>query len=225
MTTSIIIPLYNMQDFVAQAIESALAQTYRDVEVIVVNDGSTDNSLAVAQQYGTGITLIDQQNAGLNASRNVGARHSRGEFLLPLDADDWISPTYLERTIPLMTDGVGVVSTDMDMFGEINRLQPIYHPTLEVQKRGNTMPYCSLIRRTAFEQAGGYSSRPDIQAYGDWNLWIGILKHGWRVAPLAEPLFHYRIRPSSMRTETESKYHEMFRAIRLNHPDVFPGER
>jgi len=214
-----------MQDFVAQAIQSALDQTYRNFEVIVVNDGSTDNSRVVAEQFGADIKLIDQKNVGLNASRNVGARLSTGEFLLPLDADDWLSPTYLERTIPLMIEGVGVVSTDMDMFGEINRLQPIGHPALEAQKRGNTMPYCSLIRRTAFDEAGGYSARPDIQAYGDWNLWISVLKRGWRVAPLAEPLFHYRIRPTSMRTETESKYHEMYRAIRLNHPDVFPGER
>ena len=225
MKASVIIPLYNMQDFVAQTIESALAQTWRDFEVIVVNDGSTDGSLGVAQRYGDRVTLVTQPNSGLNASRNAGARLASGEFLLPLDSDDWLSPTYLERTIPLMIEGIGVVSTDMDMFGEVNRLQPIGCPTLEVQKWANTMPYCSLIRRSVFDQIGGYSSRPDIQAYGDWNLWINVLKRGWRVAPLAEPLFHYRVRPVSMRTEVEPKHHEMVAAIRRQHPDLFSGGR
>jgi hypothetical protein len=227
---SVIIPLYNLQDFVGQTIESALNQTHRFFEVIVVNDGSTDGSLNVAKRYGDRIILIDQQNAGLNASRNAGARVSTGTFLLPLDADDWIEPTYLEKTIPLMTEGIGVVSTDMDIFGEVsradisgevNRLQPIGRPTLEIQKWANTMPCCSLIRRTAFNQAGGYSARPDIQAYGDWNLWIDILKRGWKVASLAEPLFHYRVRPISMSLEVSSKHAELAKAIRRNHPDLF----
>src|SRR5580658_9558916 len=146
MRVSIVIPLYNLQDFVGQAIESALGQTYKDSEVIVVNDGSTDGSLDVAWRYEDRIKLINQQNAGLNASRNAGAAISTAEFLLPLDADDWLSPTYLEQTIPLMSEGVGVVSTDMDMFGVVNRLKPIGHPTLHIQKWANTMPYCSLIR-------------------------------------------------------------------------------
>jgi glycosyltransferase involved in cell wall biosynthesis len=226
MRVSIVIPLYNLQDFVGQAIESALGQTYKDSEVIVVNDGSTDGSLDVAWRYEDRIKLINQQNAGLNAARNAGANISSAEFLLPLDADDWLSPTYLEQTIPLMSEGVGVVSTDMDMFGVVNRLQPIGHPTLHIQKWANTMPYCSLIRRAAFDQAGGYSSRPDIQAYGDWNLWISILKRGWRVAPLPKPLFHYRVRPVSMRSEVEPQHAEMALAIRRNHPDLFrPEER
>jgi glycosyltransferase involved in cell wall biosynthesis len=218
---SIIIPLYNLQTYVAQTIESALNQTYRFFEVIVVNDGSTDGSLEVAQRYGDRIILINQQNAGLNASRNAGAKASVGTFLLPLDADDWIEPTYLEKTIPLMVEGVGVVSTDMDMFGEVNRLQPVGQPTLAIQKQANTMPCCSLIRRTAFDQTGGYSARPDIQAYGDWNLWIDILKRGWKVAPVAESLFHYRVRPVSMRSEVTPKHREMVDAIQRNHQDLF----
>jgi glycosyltransferase involved in cell wall biosynthesis len=222
LRVSIVIPLYNQQEFVAQTIQSALSQSYGNFEVIVVNDGSTDGSLAVAECYSPSIRLINQKNTGLNASRNAGARFSTGDLLLPLDADDWLSPTYLERTIPLMTEGVGVVSTDMDMFGTINQSQAIGQPTLEIQKWANTMPYCSLIRRTAFDEAGGYSARPDIWAYGDWNLWISILKRGWRVAPLAEPLFHYRVRPISMRSEVN--HWEHVRALRRNHPDLFCHE-
>jgi glycosyltransferase involved in cell wall biosynthesis len=221
MRASITIPLYNQSEFVAQTISSAIGQTERDSEVIVVNDESTDNSLSIAASFGSRIVLINQKNTGLNGARNAGARVAKGEFLLFLDADDFISPNYLEKTIPLMTDGVGVVSTDMDMFGEVNRLQPIGHPTLDIQKWANTMPYCSLIRRTTFDQVGGYSPSQDVWAYGDWNMWIGILKRGWRVAPLAEPLFHYRVRPTSMRTEVEGRHREMQLAIQRHHKELY----
>jgi glycosyltransferase involved in cell wall biosynthesis len=197
MRVSIVIPCYNQSEYVAEAICSALTQNYDDFEVIVVNDGSTDGSLSVIENFP--VKIINQENAGLSAARNAGIDFATGELILPLDADDKIDPNYLFRTTALMNmaNDIGVVSTDMMYFGtHSDRLRPT-HTTIHQITQYNGMPVCSLIRRKAIEQAGGYKS---IMTEGceDWELWVSILKRGWKVAVLNEPLFFYRRKPQSM---------------------------
>ena len=215
MKVSIVIPCYNMKDYLKETVDSALAQAYKNFEVIVIDDGSTDDVQSI-----NGVTWIRQENQGLNSARNAGAKTSTGDLLLFLDADDKLDPTYLQKTVPLMTAGVGIVSTDMQYFGLSNLRIPTAE-TLQQQKVSNRMPYCVLIRREAFEQAGGYTMNPDIWAYGDWNLSLSILKRGWRCAVLREPLFNYRIRSNSMRTIASQTHEQMCEAIKRNHPDLF----
>jgi glycosyltransferase involved in cell wall biosynthesis len=205
MIASIIIPLYNQQEFVEKAIESALNQTFKDAEVIVVNDGSTDSSLSIAKRYP--VVIVDQMNKGLAGARNAGVLNSTGNFLLPLDADDWIEATYLEKTLPLMYDDtVGLVSTDMHFFGTQNTIIRIKPTTLSQEMLANRLLVCSLIRREAFLQTGGYNPRL-AKGYEDWSLWIDILKRGWQHKVVSEALFHYRTKPQSMITEA-GKFHE-----------------
>jgi hypothetical protein len=142
--------------------------------------------------------------------------------LLFLDADDIIAPDYLEKTVPLMTSGVGMVSTGMQYFGLSKAYVPPGFGTLKEQKAGNHLPYCSLIRREAFVQVGGYSGHSDMHAYGDWHLSLKFLKAGWAVKCLNEPLFHYRVRKGSMRSTVESQYHVTRHAILQ---DLFPEEK
>jgi hypothetical protein len=218
---SIVIPCYNMKEYLKETIESALAQTYRNFEVIVVDDGSMDNVHTVSQQFVDSIVWIRQENQGLNVARNTGAKAATGDLLLFLDADDLLDSHYLEKTVPLMKAGVGIVSTDMQYFG-LSDLRIPTAETLEQQKVSNQMPYCRLILREAFEQAGGYSMNLDIWAYGDWNLSLDILKRTWKCAVLHEPLFKYRMRPGSMRSIAGQTHEQMCAAIRRNHPDIFP---
>src|SRR5208282_3053749 len=195
MRVSIIIPCFNQREYVAEAIESALAQTYKDREVIVVNDGSTDGSLGEIEKFP--VKFINQSNSGLSRARNAGVDFSNGDLILPLDADNKIARTHLEETVPLMRDGIGVVSTDMMYFGTHSlRLKPT-HTTLQQITAYNGMPVCSLIRKRALLEAGGYKS---VMAEGceDWEVWCSILKRGWKVAVLNEPLFFYRRKPVSM---------------------------
>lgn len=312
---NIIIPLYNQEQYIGQCLESVFAQTYRNFDVTVINDGSTDLSRAVIQDtidrwnaterikflsknYEEEITdeekkiliellghngdpndpgflsymhdadnpwrlkhlkrlrqtrdinylggstypgdsnywdlnglwhVIDQENKGLSESRNRGIRERDGEFILPLDSDDWIDPTYLERTVPSMTNPeVGIVSTDMQYEGlRHNRIAPM-GLTLEHEMRQNDLPVCSLIRREAFEQTSGYetifvelSQNAKLQGYEDWNLWLDILKRGWKVAVVNEPLFHYRLKPLSMITQATLVHKGLVRVIHLLHPDLF----
>src|SRR5271165_4433042 len=141
-SVSIIVPLYNLADYVSETLNSCLGQTHTNFEVIVVDDASTDCSLEAALEYqkrDRRIRVIDlKQNMGLPAARNTAIQASMGEFILPLDADDWIDPQYLEKTIARMTEGVGIVSTYMEVFGfwphktgAPGSSYPIFYPTKE----------------------------------------------------------------------------------------------
>ena len=220
---SIIIPLYNHSAFVSTTIDSALGQKYKDFEVIVVNDGSTDDSLAVAKSYGNRIVLLDQENQGPARARNNGVAASCGEFLFPLDSDDWIEPECLAKLVPKMEDKtVAIVSPDIQYFGLLHTRIPTRGLTLEIEMESNQICGNSLIRREAFIQTGGYNPRA---GYEDWNLWIDILKRGWKVATVPEPLFHYRIKSVSRSTQNGSKHAELCRQIRQLHPDLYEKPR
>ena len=104
---SVIIPLYNKAEFIAECIESVLGQTYWGFEIVVVNDGSTDGSELIAAKYP--VTVLNLSNRGVSGARNAGVLNSSGEFLLPLDADDKLHPEYLSKTVPLMEPGIGMV--------------------------------------------------------------------------------------------------------------------
>jgi glycosyltransferase involved in cell wall biosynthesis len=222
---SIIIPLYNQAEYVRKAIDSALAQQWDNFEVIVVNDGSTDNWMGVAQVYHDRVVWINQTNRGLATARNAGIRASTGKFILPLDADDWIDPTFLAKTVPLMTDQkIGIVATGMQRHGELNDYVTPRGLTLALELRGNELPYCSLIRRSAYNQVqGGYDSR--LWSWEDWSLWISLLKLNWRVGVVDEPLFHYLVKKVSMVTKTHGREGQLQRIMNTIHPGMFLGKR
>ena len=252
---TIIIPLYNQEQYIEQCAMSALNQTYENFEVIIVNDGSTDYSRFVLQDmidrwhrevrphvathedgmwnFKNRLKVIDQENRGLSESRNRAIKEGDGEFILPLDADDWIDPTYLEKTVPKMADPtVGIVSTVMQYEGLRNNRIPPLGLTLEKEMAGNTLPVCSLFRRSAFEQTKGYEAifvevagSTKILGYEDWNLWLDIMKRGWKVAVVDEPLFHYRVKPVSMITQAATQHKGLVRLVHLLHPDLWPEER
>lgn len=217
MLVSIIIPCYNLGLFVSQTIDSALAQTYPRVEVIVVNDGSTDDSLYRIRQYSSHVKIVNQANAGLGPARNAGIRESKGVYFLPLDADDCIEPSYLAETVPLMVNPrVGVVSTDMRYFGPVNDLLKTTGFSLEAEMHSNQIPSCSLIRRAAFDSTPGYAR----VACEDWNMWIDLLKRGWQVGYVPKPLFRYRIRRDSMSGLSEGREAQKLKEIMDLHPEL-----
>jgi glycosyltransferase involved in cell wall biosynthesis len=214
MTVSIITPLYNQAHFLSETLESALAQTYTDFEIVIVNDASTDNSLEVATKYAAQYpkkirVVCNPVNLGLAATRNVGIAHSVGEFILPLDSDDKIFPTYLEKTVSQMEDGVAVVGTWMFMefdglkaepvkIGHPGSSYPIFPPAREQILTSNSIAVCSLVRRTALAEVGGY---PEDFKKGseDWCMWAGIVCTGhWKIKIVEEYLFRYRIHAASM---------------------------
>ena len=219
---SIVIPLYNKQKFVVEAVESALAQDYNDFDVIVVDDGSTDYSAAIARLYGDRIKFIEQQNAGVSAALNNGIKNSTGDFIICLDADDWIEPNYISKTILKMADPkVGFVSTDTQLEGLEHRRLISPETTLEQEMLDNRLSGCSLIRRKAYLQTPGFM----LDGYQDWNMWINILKRGWIVATAHDTCQHYRIQSDSMLPKLAGKHEEMRAKLRSLHPDLYDSQK
>ena len=221
---SIIIPCYKQAQFLHNAIESALRQTYANIEIIVVNDGSPDNTSEVAKKYP--VTLIEQKNKGLSAARNTGIAKATGEYFLPLDSDDTIDKDYLMKTVPKMTDPrVGVVYTSMQTMDTKYKFKRICKPaptvSVESFKITNQIYICSLVRMEIIRECNGYNTNM-IHGYEDWDLWINIIKRGWNFKFVSAPLFRYMLKPSSMGVVSFRDWHKWnINQIEKNHPSVF----
>ena len=223
---SVIIPTYQHAHFVGQAVESVLAQTYKDYEIIVVDDGSTDNTCEVLAEFGDRITVIYQENRGLSAARNTGIRASKGQYVAFLDADDIWLPEKLEKQIPLFErdESVGLVSSDMFFFDENglrmhkNGLRPetgfdwvppksgMVYSTLFVQNY-ILMPTV-VVRRCCFDDVGFFDE--ELSSYEDHDMWLRIAKN-WAVDYVNEPLAMYRLSATQMHTNSERMLYNMIR--------------
>ena len=188
----------------------------------MVNDGSTDNTRYIAEQFP--VRLINQSNKGLAMARNSGIMNAQGEYMLPLDSDDWISPTYLAKTVPLLDANpkVAAIYPAMEFVGEVEHGNVHVPPkkfSLEDLLRENHLIVCSLIRKEALLECGGYNTR--LYAFEDWNLWVDIMKRGWEFILIPEALFKYRRRRGTMiETEGWTKEADLSRIMREAHPDL-----
>jgi glycosyltransferase involved in cell wall biosynthesis len=189
---SIIIPTYNHARYLKDSIESVLKQTYPHIEVIVVDDGSTDDTKAVVAKYP--VKYVFQSNQGTSTALNNGVRLSRGEFFMAMGADDMMSEDYVAKTLNLMlTDRkIGLVYTGGKFFGEREDFIPprkLYHRfSILIGEVG--VIGVALTRRTAFESAGGYD--PKLASHEDYDLALRICLKGWRIKPVFEFLYFAR---------------------------------
>lgn len=196
-----IIPCYNHGRYLADAVESALAQTYVDVEVVVVNDGSTDDTSAVASRFEERIRYMEHANRGLCASRNRAIGETDGEYVAFLDADDRWHPEKLARQVPLLEadEEVGLVHTDGWTFTGETVGPPIMggvDPTtisgrlFERLLLGNPILVPSVVvRRRCLEEVGPFDEA--LGGCGDWDLWLRVCRR-WKAAYVPEPLVYYR---------------------------------
>lgn len=220
----IIIPNYNYSQYLPEAVMSALGQTYRRFEIVVVDDGSTDSSLEALRQFAADhprVRVYRQENRGLAATRNTAISLSECEYILPLDSDDLIHPEYLEKTIPVLDahPRLGLVYTQMVWFGEENMLRADYEYDFELLKRGNFITVTSLFRRQAWADAGGYDE--ELPGYEDWDLWIAMAERGWTGKLVREPLFYYRRHGTTMIARCDEMRDEIMAQIANNHPRAF----
>ena len=201
---SVIIPLYNKAPYVAKAIESVLGQTYRDFEVIVIDDGSTDQSLEVAKTFeNKSITIISQPNSGVSTARNNGVKIAKHPYICFLDADDWWHPTFLEEMKRLITDfpdagiygsGYYIVKNGQERIAPIGVPQGFEQGIIdycEVYAKTLCMPLTSIsvvIPKHIFDEEKGFKSQ--LKFGEDFDLWIRIaLKH--KVILVNKPLAYY----------------------------------
>lgn len=193
---SIIIPCFNAGRLLLEAVESALAQTYPDLEVIVVDDGSTDDEtrLALAElKHNTNVTVIRQENRGASAARNAGISAASGMYIMPLDADDLIEPNYVKQAVPVLTthNDVGLVYCRADFFGDQSGPWGLAEFSWS-QVLVHNMVFCTaLYRQEDWLAVGGYDESM-VSGREDHDFVLRILGLGRRVHRLDEVLFHYR---------------------------------
>ena len=228
---SVIIPCYKQAEFLPEAVESVIAQTFTDWELLIVDDGSPDSTGLVADELAKHhptrrIRTIRQANAGLARARNAGIQRARGSYILPLDADDRLGPTMLERTYRLLEEqpGVAIAYTDVQRFGDHNdviRADDFNATTLPAISHLN---YCSLYRREVWEAVGGYNANM-VYGYEDWDFWVGAVECGYVARRIPEPMFQYRVRSGTMIGDAMAHDSELRRQMRRNHPSVYRWDR
>lgn len=218
--TTISISSYNQAEYLREAIESALNQTV-PCEVIVVDDGSTDNSLEIAYEYKYKIKIISQVNKGLSSARNTGLMNASNPFILFLDADDILLPNaveIIEKTFFETNDDI--IAPSFKTFGISNQeiiLMP--NPTIEDFKIANRIGYCSAIRRRKLLEVGGYSPRMTA-GYEDLHLWFNLLSTGATITTIPEILWKYRTKEKSMWHDALKHHVELMAQIRKDFPEV-----
>ncbi|CAH2031400.1 glycosyltransferase [Trichlorobacter ammonificans] len=228
---SVIVPVYNRAHLVGATLDSILAQTYRNIEVIAVNDGSTDGSLEVLQGYAERhpgrVRVIDQPNSGQVRARNAGIRQARGEFIAFLDSDDTWAPEKLSAQLPLFSPGVGLVYCaihEVDPEGRVIRTvagEPgmrgdIYrHLLVRNRMTGGSV----VVTRRALDRAGLFDE--SLPAAENWDLWIRIARD-FTVEYLDRPLVRYLRHPGNLSADNERMALATL-AVLQKHLSVDPG--
>ncbi len=222
MKISVIIPTFNQQEFLSDCIDSILNQTVKPHEIIVINDGSTDNTRGILEGYEDKIKVIHQVNKGLASARNTGIMNATGDYILPLDSDDLLQDNCIERLTKVIEDtNADIVAPSFKNFGLDNSLVTLmFRPTVEDFKTGNRIGYCSAIKREALLEVGGYSPRM-TWGYEDYALWFDLLKRGKTLVTIPEPLWLYRVRANSMLSTAQAHHQELMTQIAKDNPSVF----
>jgi glycosyltransferase involved in cell wall biosynthesis len=226
---SVVIPCHNYARYLPDAVSSVLAQTFRAWELVIVDDGSTDDTVEVVQDLVARhpdrcIRLLQQANAGVSAARNTGIEASAGRYILPLDADDVIAPMMLEKTVEVL-DGnpdIAIASTDVFTFTDDDlppQAMPLPAYKRELLLQRLIMFYCSLYRREAWQTVGGYDE--SMRAGEDWDFWIGCVEHGFDAHHIHEPLFGARNKDTGLHLEAAENDLAIRARIVANHPDLF----
>ena len=228
---SIVIPCYQQAHFLREALNSVVAQTYRDFEVIIVNDGSPDDTSEVAldliaRHPSIRISLLEKPNGGLADARNAGIEAERGEYILPLDADDMLHPEMLQRTVALLQANpqIAIAYTDLVHFGAVSKTVCAAEYDFLRLPVQNHMNCCSLFRRQAWAAVGGYNRNMRL-GYEDWDFWIGCGERGFFGKRIPEPLLFYRVKHASMYTKAVEHDAELRSQIVLNHPRLYSTEQ
>lgn len=222
---SIIVPCYNQAEYLSETLDSVLAQTYYNWECVIVNDGSPDNTEEIAKMYlekDGRFKYLCQENKGLATARNVGIAISEGEFILPLDADDLIEPTYLEKAIQHFASypETKIVYCKADKFGEekgVWYLEPYDYKKIIWR---NCIFCSALYRRKDYDKTIGYNPNM-VHGYEDWDFWLQLLTPNDMVFCINEVLFHYRIKKESRSTEHNKYITYSHIQIYKNHPHIY----
>ncbi len=223
---SIIVPCYNQSEWLDEALESVVKQTYKNWECIIVDDGSSDGSAEVAKEWlkrDDRYAYFFQVNSGLSSARNKGIAQSSGEFILPLDSDDKVGPRYIELAVQKFQSepNLKLVYCKAKMFGIKSGPWKLPHYSLKNLAVRNIIFCSALFKKKDWRKIGGYDPKMDA-GYEDWEFWISLLKKNGGVSRLEYTGFYYRTANTSMLNSiTHSKEKILFEYLSIKHADFF----
>jgi glycosyltransferase involved in cell wall biosynthesis len=226
---SVIIPCYNLGPLLIKAVQSIEKQTLGDIEIIVVDDVSTDHEtkkILKSMDSADGISVIYRNtNGGASAARNTGIKSAKSEFILCLDADDSIAETYLEKAYAIFIKDVkasiGIVAPYTKMTGErTGEWKPKKeNATIPVALIASPIPNASCFRKAAWKTVGGYDE--NLRGFEDWELWISILESGYTIDILPEVMYFYYNRPGSKVKTSNKNASKIMSYIVEKHKDTY----
>lgn len=217
---SVIVPIYNAAAFVVETLDSILASSYRPIEVVLVDDGSSDDSLPIVTDYckhHEECCVYSQANAGVSAARNHAIRKAKGVYILPVDADDKIGTTYIEHAVQILETHpeIRVVGCHARMFDGVDKEWKLPAFSHALLARKNMIPVSSMFRKKDWQACGGFCEE-DIYRE-DWDFWLSMMELGGTFYKLDEVGFYYRIRKHSRRSTAKGHKKQIVDAINKRH--------
>lgn len=213
-TISVIIPCYNYAHYLDECLQSVINQTHKAHEIIVVDDGSSDNPKEICEKY-PNVTYLRKENGGLSSARNFGIKHATGEYIMCLDADDTLPENSLFLHLS-KADKYVISQCGLKEFGVRNESHSPQGGDLQTMLIGNSV-YCNAVfPKKVWEITGGYDESDIMRlGYEDWEFWIRCMAKGCRIETTPEIGLNYRIHMTSMtRTTTQKNAQKLINYIR-----------
>lgn len=219
---SVIIPCYNQGEYLQEAVDSVLASTHKNIEIIVIDDGSTKDVDLIDAVKCENVKIIHQKNQGVCIARNHGIKEATGKYILPLDADDKIYPTYIEKALNVMTQNpkFGIVYCNAEFFGSktgIWKLEDYSFPEILIS---NMIFSSAMFRKSDWQKVGGYNPIMD-SGYEDWEFWLSLIETGLGVFKIPEALFLYRQYEDTRTCRAEANRLALIKKIMRLHPNLY----
>jgi len=226
----VVVPAYEPERFLLETVASVRAQTYSDWELIVVDDGSTRaESLEILAELELGgddrIRVVRQENRGLPGARNRGFEEARGEYVVPVDADDLLEPGMLESCLAALEDRpeAGFAYFDFRVFGDQHYSERPGEINLYRLLDENPLSHCLMVRREVWERVGRYDEA-QTWGYEDWSFYIALVKNGFRGTYVRQPLFRYRKHGESFIDRARERHEQIRAHMAERHADVMSAE-
>ena len=220
---TVVIPCYNPQKWLWEAVASVRAQTHKPIEIIVVDDGSTDpDSKEVLRRITGEVTrVIEQPNRGTPGARNTGFRAATADFIAPLDCDDRFEPEFISECLKALETrpDAAFAYTDYRVFGRMHYIEKPGEYNLFRLLSENTLGYACVIKKEVWESAGGYDE--SVAGYEDWELWLRLGALGYSGQYINRVLHRYRKHGRSLLDVARERHDELVSRIQAKHPELY----
>lgn len=224
---SVIIPVCDAEQYVEETVRSVLASTYKDIEVVCVDDGSTDGSLAALRRLAEAdprVRVLAQSRGGVSLARNAAIAASKGEYILPVDTGDLLLPQFIEEAVGVMRsdDGVKVVAPQAEWFDGRAGLWELPPFSIHREAWENVLPATALYRRADYDRTAGYCA--ELTVRGEWEFWIALLKDVGRVVRLPGTGLRHRFRADGRQGDDREMRRHVVEVLNRCHPEFFERE-